>query len=432
MSDILNSSLGPVAISKETNATLGVPSKDFAGGNTAFYIEQDLDAPIASQDDVEKVVKKTTRGNQVQSQKDVMRGKEMVTLNFGNNVSKVDFATVIMPMFFPHSYAYTPTVTDSTITAVSSVTDTVTITVTDIGALQDGDYVVISGRTITAENGTYEVDNISSNSFDITYTGGFDTEIAGVADAQMNTHSSVMEDINDCNKKRRESSFTIYQPYLWDKADCAVGQGYITTGLAPKSLDLDFVASTYTVDMIGKQIIDDSTNLPTSDASYKKPINKTGTYFDSERPVIKDSLGVAQQCLALTLNVTHNLSEDLKVYKAGKFSKVVVDGTTITGSYTLLFDTKELADNYSATIYANRKSTENYGTFTLGLSSADGASVEISSNMSFSNVQKVQASLGWELSMDFEMLYDYDAENITATCINGYNQSMAELFATEA
>lgn len=433
MANKLNSALMPVAISREDNSTLGVPSKDFTATDTAFFFEQDLATPLSATDNVEKTVKKSTRGRNIQSQKDVLRGNDLCTLNFSNNVSKNDFATLFMPLFFQHGYAYTPTVTDSTITAVSSVTDTVTITVTDIGTLIDGDYVVISGRTITAENDIYEVSNISSNSFDITFTGGFDTAIEGVADAELNTHTSVFEDVTDCNKRRIESSFTFYQPYAWDKADCAVGEGEIITGLAPKTGNINFVDSTYTIDMVGRETINDSNNLPV-DSDYRKPINATGTYFNTNNPVIKDEAGVVQDCLALEMTVTLNPDETQKAYKANKYDKVIVDGETmINGSYSLLFETEDQADNHSATLYANRKNTENSGKYSVGLSSNDGSYFEITGEMNFQNEVKEKVANGWELSMDYEFLYDEsDLENITVTCVNGINQSIAELFSSIA
>jgi hypothetical protein len=434
--DYLNSALNKVAISREDNTNLGIPSKDFATGTggteTAFFFEQDLESPLNPTDNVEKTVKKSTRGRQIQSQADVIRGNNIVGLNFSNNVSKNDFATLIMPMVFPHGYAYTPTVTNSVITAVSSATNTVTITVTDIGTLANGDYVVISGRTITAENDAYEVANVTGDSFDITFTGGFDTEVAGNADAELNTHESVFEDLTDCNKHRFESSFSFYMPYMWDKADCAIGGGDIATGMVAKTVALNFVDSTCTIDMIGAEVIDDSTNLPTKDADYREPINKTGTYFDTNRPSIKDALGNAQDCLSLDMTVTLNVDESLKVYKAGKLTQNITDGATIAGSYTLLFKSEDELDNHSALIYANRKSTVNSGIYSLGLASNDGAYFEITSNMNFMNEQKNKVSGGWELAMDFEMLYDYNAEPITAKCVNGINQSIVELFSSIA
>lgn len=432
MSDFLNSGLGKTAISRENNSTLGVPGKDFTGSDSAFYFEQDLETPLSASDSVEKTVKKSTRARQVQNQADVMRGNRIVGLNFSNNVSKNDFSTLFMPMFFQHGYLYTPTITDSAITAVTSVVNVVTITVTDAGTIADGDFVVITGRTITAENGTYEISNLSTNSFDITFIGGFDTAIEGDAGAEMNTHESVFEDLTDCNKKRLESSFTIYQPYFWDKAVCATGAGEIITGLAPKSGALNFVDSTYTIDMIGRAVINDSTNLPKEDDDYKEPINETGTYFDNNRPVIKDILGNAQECLALDLTITLNTDESLKAYKAGNYDRVIVDGATLSGSYTLLFDDEDALDNHSKLIYDNRLSTTNNGVYSLGLASNDGSSFEITSNMNFMNEQKNKVAGGWELAMDFEMLYDYTAIPISAKCVNGINQTTAELFSSEA
>ncbi|MCP4991553.1 MAG: hypothetical protein GY928_37495 [Colwellia sp.] len=432
MSDFLNSALGKCAISRENNDNLGIPSKDFTGTDSAFYFEQDLESPLSATENVEKTVKKSTRARQIQSQSDVMKGNSIVGLNFSNNVSKNDFATLFMPMFFQHGYLYTPTITNSTITAVSSAVDVVTITVTDAGAIANGDYVVISGRTVTAENGTYEISNLSSNSFDITFVGGFDSAVEGLADAEMNTHESVFEDLTDCNKKRLESSFTIYQPYFWDKADCAIGSGEIVTGLAPKSGALNFVDSTYTIDMVGSEIVTDSVNLPKEANDYKEPINETGTYFDNNRPVIKDSLGNAQNCLSLDLNVTLNTSEDLKAYKAGKFDRVITDGATLSGSLSMLFLSEDALDNHSALIYANRKDVNNNGVYSLGLSSNDGSSLEITSNMNFMNEAKNKVSGGWELSMDFEMLYDYTAIPISVKCVNGINQTITELFSSEA
>lgn len=75
--DLLNSGLGTVAISKETNDNIGVPSKDFTT-DTAFYIEQDYENPLTPEETFEKQVKVSTRGTQVAHQKDVIRGREMV------------------------------------------------------------------------------------------------------------------------------------------------------------------------------------------------------------------------------------------------------------------------------------------------------------------------------------------------------------------
>lgn len=431
MSEFLNSGLNKVAISKEDKTEFGVPSKDFITGDTAFYFEQDLDNPVNPTDTINKVVKKSTRAKQVQSHKDMIGGKNDVTVNFTNNISKNDFMTLFAPLFFQHSYKYTPTITDGLIaSAPVSVVDTVTIEVNDIGTLVDGDYVVITGRTITGENDTYEVSNITSNSFDITFEGGFDTETAGLITAEMNTHESVTEDNTSCNKHLLNSSFSFYMPYGWDKTDCAVGKGDILTGLVPKTGTIDFVASTYTIDMVGKSLIEDTENLPI-ESEYIEPISNGG-FFNIDSPIIKDSLGNIQDCSTLSINIENTVTEDLRTFRGGKLAKAIVDQQTITGSYTLLFNSEDDLNNHSKTIYDNRKKLDNTGVYTIGLESSDGSTIEITGEMNFMNEQKNKIVGGWELAVDFEILYGNTNDNITLKVVNGISQSIGELFNTQA
>lgn len=430
MSNFLNSGLNKVAISKEDKTQFGVPSKDFVTGDTAFYFEQDLDNPVNPVDTINKVVKKSTRAKQIQSKKDMIGGRNDVTVNFSNNVSKNDFMTLFAPMFFQHSYKYTPTVTDGSLVDVSSVGDVVTIEVTNIGTLINGDYVFISGRTDFDEDGTYEVSNVTANSFDIEYENGFATETVGTVTAEMNTHESVYEDNTSCNKHELDSSFTFYMPYGWDKTDCSEGKGDYVTGLVPKTGNIDFVASTYTIDMIGKSLVEDTQNLPI-ESEYIEPIS-TGGFFNIDSPIIKDADGVVQDCSTLSINFERTVTEDLRTFRGGKLSRAVVDGGMITGSYTLLFASEDEIENHSKRLYDNRKSLDNSEVYSVGLEASDGSSIEITGEFVFMNEVKNKIVGGWEFSTDFEILYGDNADNISCKVVNGISESIAELFNTEA
>lgn len=425
MANNINAGLNVGVLARET--TFGVAPLDFEGTDIGYGINQSFENPINVIDTAEKEVIKSTFGSQIQKNNVILQGNDIVTSNFSHQIGINDFA-VLGAMFFQNGYEFVATIVDGAITAIVNNVDEVTITLTDAGTLETGDIIQISGRTVnTDENGRYIVKSVSTNDIVIDFVGGFDAELLGTVTAELNKHIAKIEDVNDCQKQLLDSSYSIYLPRKFSKDVCAVGEGEIYTGVVPKTLNLNFLDATYTIDTMGKELITDSNNLPVSDAQYK-PISNFDGYVRKNVPTVKDMNGDVLEALELTLDVELGTEDSQKVRKAGTLNRAVVDGVSVKGNWKMLFLTEDDASNYSASLYANRKSVHNEAPFSVGVENTDGSSVFITGNLNFMNETVTKETGGWVLSLDFEALRTVDYPNVVLEVVNGYSTTMAELF----
>lgn len=153
----INAGLLPPIIAKET--TFGVAPKDFNlhdGAVQGLPVNQSFESPINVVDSYNKEVIKSTFGSQVQKDAVMVLGERSVSANFGHQIGLNDFV-VIGNMFFQNKYNYIPTITDGTIDSITWDGVATVFDVGDIGTLENGDEVIVSGRLIGNEDGTYNV-----------------------------------------------------------------------------------------------------------------------------------------------------------------------------------------------------------------------------------------------------------------------------------
>lgn len=430
----MNSSLNRLVLARES--TYGVAPIDFLTDPTTkkgYAVNQSSSTPADLMEDANKVFIEETTGSQIEDGDAQTEGDYTVTASMAHNFA-VNDALVLMAMLFQNDYAYTATITDGSITAISNNVDDVTLTLTDAGTLAVLDKINISGRADSLENGNYIVQDITGNDITIIYVGGFnDADLTGTVAAVINTHSAKIESVGECPKQLLDSSYTLYQPKSFDKPDCSKAYGDQMTGLALKTLNLDLYASTYSAELNGHQLNDGIENVPKDDTQYKPVLVGNSIYYPVNRPVVKIG-GVTQKAVSLTSNWTLGLDESTKTKSAGRMDSVVVDRVTGEGEWSMLFKTEDEANNYSNTFYKGRNTAENGAVVEFGIEHKNGASMFIGGKVKFSNEKVTKEPNGWLFSTNYKFCKDTQngVSNITLTCKNGYNYSLAELFRTTA
>lgn len=409
----------------------GLTDTDLEGvfNSKGYPINQSYDTPIDIQETFEKEIIKSTFGTQVQKKSVVLLGNKNVNTSFGHQIGLND-AMILSAMFFQNGYDFQPTIVDGSIVSVTSVGSIVSIELTDVGTLVNDEIIVISRRTNSLEDGRYVVSNLVGNTFDITFEDGFDVDLEGVLTTELNIHEACIEKYGECGKQLIDSSFTIYLSKMFSKKICGEGEGEIATGMVPISLNYDFLNSTYSITMEGKDLDNTSGNLPIGDEGYIQPINSDG-YMRKNSPVVLDANGVEQEAFELTLDVTFETSVEQQARKSGNLNVAVVDGVSVKGSWAMLFGTKDKADNYSNTIYNNRDKSDNSKLMSVGVKHTDGSEIFISGDAVFMNEVVTKAPKGWILRLDYEFLRSDLTDEIKISVKNGYNESMKSLFRTE-
>lgn len=427
MGNNINAGLNRPAISRDS--VFGVPGVDFTADNTtakAYGFNQSFESPLNVIDTPEKTVVKSTFGSQIQKNSVVVLGNDNVNCNFGHQIGLNDFG-VIAAMYFQNGYEFLPTIVDGSITAIVNNVNEVTLTLTDAGTLVADEIIQISGRTVnTDENGRYIVKSVTGNDIVIDFVGGFDSELVGAVIAELNNHKALIEDVTNCKRQNIDSSYSIYLPRKFEKNDCAIGAGEIYSGVVPKTLNVDFMAATYTSDTIGQYLNDETVNVPVSDAEYFPTANDDG-YCRSNVAAVKVN-GVTQAVSELTVDVELGTEDSNKVRLAGRLYKAVVDGVSVKGNWKMLFLTEDEANNFSNTLYKNRTSIHNEAICELGIDNTDGSSVFIKANYNFMNEQLTKEVGGWILSVDFEALRNDEQPNVELLLKNGYSTTMESLF----
>ena len=417
----INSGLLPAIIKQEDN--FGVPNLDFTahdGSVKGLAVNQSFDSPINVADTYNKEVIKSTFGSQVQQENTILLGKRSVSSSFGHQIGLNDFV-VIGNMFFQNNYQYIETINNGTITAITNGTGEVTIEIGGIGELKTGDFIVISGRTNSNENGTFKTTNVNNTTNKITIKTNIvfdDSDTNGEVKALLNTHTLLIEDVDDCLAQTLEKSFTIYLPKKFpDKdSDCSTSEGEVYAGVVPKSLAINFMDATYTIETIGKSLEDYGAKSPRVLADYVSNNAVADGYMRKNFGTLQKwnsdtSTWDSLETLSLDLNINFNVEED-KVVKAGELSRALIDGVELQGSYETLFLTEDDNQNISNTLYEDRKYVQSGGLYRLALENTDGSSIYIEGNIKFYGEELTREVGGWKLKTDFQFLRSETSKNI--------------------
>lgn len=428
--DKLSSQL-PIVIERE--ASYGVSALDFSDPETKGYsFEQAKNTPVDVNTNNNYVVVESTTGSHGAHENQRQKGLKDVNATLSHMIGS-NSMIFLLSMFFQNAYKYVPTITSGAITSISLTGTTATVTVPDTGNLQADDGVIIADSTASTEDGVYLVVNVTATTYDILNVAtDFDTDdITRKISAALNKHSAMMEyhDPNeiDCSKHVLDSSYSLYFPKLWEKTDCTKGLGELYTGVIGKSLVLDFVAASYTIETVGRNNNRTSTNFPTKKSQYHKPVTFDGLMGANNVSV--NIYGVEQKnTIALTMNITPTVDESLKSRSANQLVENNTDGFLIDGQYKVKFDDELSADNLSKQILDNQENLDNGLVSTFGIKDPDGASLSFTGKMMFDNPVKTKELNGTTLDIHYTIMVAPEQENFIMEVVNGYNLSLASFF----
>lgn len=414
-----------------SESTMGETNKEFLhdGSTKIIGIEQTAENPFNPTENNNQEQIKVTRGSHIQSAKTIRNGRKDIALDVTTMINKNDFISLAyryMPI-----YSYGAPVFDTTISAIVNSATYSTLTVASAVGIIKGMEVDISGRVDSAEDKKYSIRKVDGS--DITISGLIDSgDLTGSFTSTLGKHTLKAQS-DDCNKYLDlSSSLWLPRDFTNPSNTCGI-DGELVTGLAGLAMNLDLMAATAQLTMRGKEYIRTYADQPISTddsntSDYLEPNSDQQGFTSTQAGVMEYYNGSEWLELdtdSLTLNIELGLNEETKVFRANKFSRVIIDGVSYSGNYGALVLESDGDNNISNAIIENRD-VEGYSIIgRVKLINEDGTGFYIEGNITFMNATTPVKDLGGEVFTTDFMFTASDANpNIEMTVLNNYTTDL--------
>lgn len=422
------------AFKKET--VMGVaPITEFLHNGTTkvIPIEQTTDAPFNPLDTTNQEMIRVTTGSHIQPKTTVRNGRRDTTLDVTTPINKNDFLTLAYRYF--QVYGYTGPLFAIAVSDITNSSTRSTLTVDTVANITVGMELVISGRADSTEDSsnskTYTIKAI--NGLTITIDGLLsEADLTGDFETAIGIHSLKIQP-DDCNKTINMTS-SLWLPNDFPNSNNTCGSdGELITGLGPLALNLDLIAATAQLTMRGKYFNEGYTDQPiyttdTNTTDYLEVVGNKEGYSSTENGVMEYYNGsewLELDTEALTCNIVMGMNEDAKNFRGNRFSRVVVDGVSVDGSYSAVVLDVDDENNISNSIISKRSSTENTIKGRVKLINEDGTGFYIEGTILFMNpTVPTKAIGGFTFSVDYMFVTSEDYSNIEMTVYNNYTEDL--------
>ena len=161
---------------------------------------------------------------------------------------------------------------------------------------------------------------------------------------------------------------------------------------------------------------------------YLEPDTNKEGFTSSEAGVLEWNDGTNWHELdteSLTCNVVLGLNEDSKAFRANRFSRVIIDGVDVGGSYGATVLEADDDNNISNRIINRRDSEENTVKGRVKLINEDGTGFYIEGTILFMNPTiPVKDIGGFVFSTDYMFVTSEDYSNVEMTVLNNYTEDL--------
>jgi hypothetical protein len=411
--------------------TMGVVPLAFLHDGTTkiIGIEQTTENPYNPTDTNNQQQIKVTTGNHLQSNATIQNGRKDTLLDVTTAINKNDFISPASR--FLQKYSYTGKLFATTVTAIVNSATVSVLTVADATGIVEGMELSVTGRVLSAEDKIYNIINVDGS--DITIDGVIDDgDLTGAFDSTIGVHKLKVQ-ADDCDKYLEQSN-TLWLPNDFPNEANQCGEnGELVTGLAPMALNLDLMAATSQITMRGKSYDRNYVDQPkytTSPATsdYLEPTTEKEGFSSTEAGVMEWYNGTTWNELdteSLQCNIIMGLNEDSKVFRANKFSRVIIDGVDVSGTYGSTVLEKDDDNNIANSIIDKRDSENNSIVGRVKLINEDGTGFYIEGNVTFMNPTTPTKDLGgFVFSTDFMFTTSDTYQNVEMTVLNNYTEDL--------
>ena len=411
--------------------TMGVVPKTFAHDGTTKIIglEQTTENPYNPTDTNNQQQIAVTRGSHIQSSATIQNGRKDTLLDTTTAINKNDFISVAIR--YMQDYTYSGKLFATTVTTIVNTATTSTLTLDDATGVKEGLEISVTGRADSNEDKIYNILSISGS--DIVIDGLIDDgDLTGAFDSTIGVHKLKVQS-DTCDKYIEKTSSMWLPNDFPNEANVCGENGELVVGLAPMALNLDMMAATAQVTMRGQSYNREYSDQPkyttdTNTTDYLEPFTEKEGFSSTEAAVLEYYNGTEWKELdtdALQANIVMGLNEDSKVFRANKFSRMIVDGVSIGGTYGATVLEADDENNISNSIINKRDSENNSIVGRAKLINEDGTGFYIEGNITFMNPTTPTKDLGgFVFSTDYMFTTSETNTNVEMTVLNNYTEDL--------